>query len=93
MPLNNSKAEISALNNLSWNKDIAIIKSGKGNGIVILDRTDNANKVLSILADSSKFAPLNSDDIDIRRRIEGKSVCFLRNNLLKVNTSPNEMYR
>ena len=39
MPLNISKAEISALNKLSQSTGIVIIKPDKGNGIVILDRT------------------------------------------------------
>ena len=93
MPLNISKAELSALNNLSRNKNIVVMRPDKGNGVVILNRDDYINKVLSILDDPSKFCTLESDVLDICQRREGKLMRFLRDSLLKKGVIPDEVYR
>ena len=54
LPHNISKAEISALNKLCRNKNIVIIRPDKGNGVVILNRVDYVNKVLTLLGDRFK---------------------------------------
>ena len=43
-PLNISKAELSALKNLSKNRDLVILRPDKGNGVVILNKVDYIQK-------------------------------------------------
>lgn len=85
MPLNISKAEIVALKKLICNKDIVVTRPDKGNGIVILNRSDYINKVLSIIQDISKFKHLNTDILELCLKRENKLIRFLRDNLLKTN--------
>ena len=47
------------LQNLSKQKDIIIMKSDKGNGLVILDRKPYNNTIEEIISDTSKFEKLN----------------------------------
>ena len=49
------KDHLSALKNLRNNPDIVITKPDKGNGVVILDRSDYVAKMLTILSQESKF--------------------------------------
>ncbi|MCP3665243.1 MAG: hypothetical protein GY696_22555, partial [Gammaproteobacteria bacterium] len=58
-PCNLTKSEITAIKDLSANKNIVIQKADKGNSVVILDRLDYENKMLNILSDSSKFEKLS----------------------------------
>ena len=83
LPLNISKAETSALDNLSKNMDIIIIRPDKGNGVVILNRSDYIEKVEALLADASKFSKLDIDTHEICQRRENRLVRFLRDTLLK----------
>ena len=54
-----SKEELNALNKLVKNKDLVIQKAGKGNDIVILNRSDYISKLKKILEDTSKFERVN----------------------------------
>ena len=83
LPLNISKAELSALNKLCRNKDLIISCPDKGNGVVILDRQDYVRKVTSILEDTTKFLPLDSDMLEICQKRENRLLRFLRDSLLK----------
>ena len=47
--------EFAALRELRRNKSIVILKPDKGNGVVILNKSDYISKIDTILADSSKF--------------------------------------
>ena len=49
------------LKKLRLKKDIVILKPDKGNGVVILNRTDYVNQVLGIINDTSKFKTLDED--------------------------------
>ena len=49
------------LKRLQKNKDIVITKPDKGNGVVILDRTEYSKMVYEIVNDSSKFKKLEGD--------------------------------
>ena len=49
------------LRNLRKNKDIAIRKPDKENGVVILDRKIYNNAIEEIFSDTSKFEKLNED--------------------------------
>ena len=93
LPLNVSKAELSALNKLCKNKDIVIIRPDKGNGVVILNRPDYINKVETLLADSSKFKKLDCDMLNICQKREGKLIRFLRDTLQKQKSITDEVYR
>ena len=50
-----------ALRSLRKNKDIAITKPNKGNGIVILDSKLYDKAIQAIISDTSKFGKLNED--------------------------------
>ena len=52
---NLNKDEISALNTLSKNKDLLILKSDKDNSMVLIDKSDYLDKMCNILSDSKKF--------------------------------------
>ena len=93
LPLNISKAEISALNNLSKNRNIIIIRPDKGNGDVILNRSDYIEKDEALLADASKFSKLDIDTPEICQRRENRLVRFLRDTLLKQKIITEEVYR
>ena len=49
------------LRTLRKNKDIAITKRDKGNGVVILDRKLYNNAIEEIISDTSKFEKLSED--------------------------------
>ena len=83
LPLNISRAELSALKKLSRNKDLVIVRPDKGNGIVILDKLDYINKVELLLSDTCKFKKLNEDILDLCCKREGQLIRFLRDTLLK----------
>ena len=58
---NISREECNAFHKLLKNKGIVICRSDKGNGVVLLDRTDYINKLQDILNDSTKFQELPDD--------------------------------
>jgi len=61
--------------NLWKNKDIVILQPGKGNEVVVLDRTAYNRGILKTINDTSKFKPLS---IDPTLNREGKLQLFLR---------------
>ena len=63
---NLSKEEHIAFKGLLKNPNIVISKPDKGNGIVILNRTDYINKLETITNDSTKFTQLIDDPTDRR---------------------------
>ena len=52
---NLSKEELTALTNLSKNKDIVIQKSDKGNSVVIVDKDTYIKRMENLLSDQRKF--------------------------------------
>ena len=52
---NLSKEELTALTNLSKNKDIIIQKSDKGNSVVIVDKDTYVKRMENLLSDQKKF--------------------------------------
>ena len=58
-----SSDHFKVLKNLKNDNSIFIIKPGKGNGVVIINRDDYWSKMESILCDTNKFKPLNDDPI------------------------------
>ena len=74
-----SKHEINTLRNLSKDRSITICRPDKGTGVVILDKLDYENKMLTILNDQSKFKQLqNIDPLHLILRCEDKINRFLR---------------
>ena len=63
---NLTKPELDAFKLLVKNKNIAICKPDKGNGVGVLDRSDYSAKMIKIISDSSKFVEL-PDDPTIKR--------------------------
>ena len=56
-----STSERSAMRNLRMNADIVISKPDKGSGVVIMDRHEYVEKMLSILHDTTKFQRVSSE--------------------------------
>ena len=74
-----SDKEQSALKSLSKDKTIIIARPDKGNGVVLMDKTDYTQKVNTILSDSSKFKPiLDREEIKIVFTLEDKINNFLQ---------------
>ena len=48
------------LNDLRRNPNVVILKPDKGNGVVILNRSDYDSGLLKIISDSTKFKPIKS---------------------------------
>ena len=59
---NLSEVESIALKNLIEPKDQVIQKAGKGNKVVITDRTKYLEGIKSLLSDNSKFMQLPTDE-------------------------------
>ena len=57
------------LTNLRKNIDIVVLKPDKGNGVVVLNRTDYTKGIMDIINDTHKFKELDNDPATIR---EGK---------------------
>ena len=49
------------LKKLRRNKNIVVLKPDKGNGVVILDRSDYSRKILEIIENTGKFVKLDND--------------------------------
>ena len=72
-----------ALRNLSQNENIVVLRPDKGNGVVILNRSDYIEKVETPLLDVSKFRKLDVNVLDLCLKQEGKLIRYLRDTLLK----------
>ena len=93
LPLNISKVELLALKNLSRNKEIVVLRPDKGNGVVILNRTDYVSKIESLLEDATKFRPLDTDILDLCTKREGKLIRYLRDTLQKNDIISESVYK
>ena len=78
-----SSDEFKVLKNLKNDNSIFIIKPGKGNGVVILNRDDYRSKIEPILSETNKFKPLNDDPIKTTFKLEST----VRRLLCKLNKS------
>ena len=61
-----SKGELLAFKQLSTNNNIVITKPDKGNGVVIMNRSDYLSKLLDIVSDPTKFKLLTEDPTEQR---------------------------
>jgi len=83
---------LSALRNLSKNKDLVIVRPDKGNGFVILNKADYIDKVELLLSDTEKFKLLDYDVLDLCIKCEGQLIRFLRDTLLKQRAISESVY-
>ena len=61
---------VSFLRNLGKRDDLYISKPDKGNGVVILNRSDYVSKMSEILSDNTKFIPVNDDCYKLSQVLE-----------------------
>jgi hypothetical protein len=73
-----SKDEFKTLKDLQKDDTIVIINPDKGNGIVVLDRTNYISKMHDILSDENKFVPMNDDLVKTTIKREEKVQTFLK---------------
>lgn len=72
------KGDISLLRTLASNKDIIVTRPDKGNGIVILNRSDYIRSVTSIISDTSRFLEITEPISKFCIKVEDKVNNFLR---------------
>ena len=72
VPKNSSSAEVCALRNLAADSELVVCKPDKGNGIVLLNKSDYTNKMESLISDTNKFRPLNCDLLKLSLQREDK---------------------
>ena len=76
---NLSKEEFQSLQDLKKRKDIVFCKPDKGQGVVVLNRQDYANKLLNILNDKDKFKLLKEDPTERRESSLQRYLRYLKN--------------
>ena len=91
LSLNVSKDELSFLNRLCRNKGIAITRPDTENGVVNFNGTDFFSKAMSILDNTPKFTPLDTNALDINQKRENKLILFLWD-LVKKSFVPYTIY-
>ena len=87
------KSVLQALKGLANNKDLVINKPDKGNGVVIMDRTDYVSKVMDILGDPQKFRENPNVDLYKPTLSLETEVRFLLKELLKKGVIDIKQYR
>ena len=80
---------VKVLKKLMSNKDLVICRPDKGNGIVLLDKRDYTNKMLTLLSDTSKFSIVNEPFHKVAFRSEDKvnRLLLKLKNLNKISSS------
>ena len=66
------KYAFNILRKLGKNENLYISRPDKGNGIVILNRSDYISKVTTILSDSSKFISVDENSYKLTQRLESR---------------------
>ena len=79
------------LKGLKEDKNIVLIKPDKGNGVVILNRSDYTSKMDAVLNDETKFKLLTSDPVKATLNQENKLRNFLKE-LKRENAITDELY-
>lgn len=93
------------LKNLRENHDLYISRPDKGNGVVILNRTDYISKMSDLLSDTSKFIRVTDDIYKLSQRLEqrlnktllslfqaGKIDKFTYEKIRAVGSNPGKLY-
>ena len=55
------KQQLEILKTLAQRKDVIVLKPDKGNGVVLLNKSDYVKKMNIILSDGAKFETVNED--------------------------------
>ena len=76
---NLSKEEFQAFQRLKKRDDIVFCKPDKGNGVVILNKTDYNRKIQALINDKSKFKQLKEDPTEKRELCLQKYLRYLKN--------------
>ena len=90
--LNNNitSKDIATLKALSSNKNIVFLKPDKGNGVVIINKSEYIEKMNNILSDNTKFKGIDRDIFKLIISLEDKITRFLRHlknvNVIDSNT-------
>src|SRR4029079_2400306 len=71
-PTRSDKRNASILRALGKNESIFVSRPDKGNGVVILNRSDYVLKMSDLLSDSSKFVPITDDCYKLCQRLENR---------------------
>uniref|UniRef100_A0A5K4F1X7 Reverse transcriptase domain-containing protein n=1 Tax=Schistosoma mansoni TaxID=6183 RepID=A0A5K4F1X7_SCHMA len=79
-----------ALKNLQCRSDIVILRPDKGSGVVVINKCEYKDKMLSILGDQSKFLQDVSSNINVRKLESRVKSNLLK--LLKMNVINNEEF-
>ena len=87
----NDHRSYSILRKLGKNENLFISKPDKGNGIVILNRSDYVTKMQHTLSDTSKFVPTDENCYKLTHRLESRLNKFLLT-LYKVNKIDKNTY-
>ena len=66
------KTTASVLKKLGKNQDIYVSRPDKGNGVVIINRTDYLQKMTDLLSDTSKFTLIQEDCYKLSLRLENR---------------------
>ena len=79
---------------LGKNENLYISRPDKGNGIVILNRSDYISKVTTVLSDSTKFISLDENSYKLTQRLESRLnktlLAFYKSNKLDKITAPRQ---
>ena len=73
---NLSKEELTALTNLSKNKDIIIQKSDKGNSVVIVDKDTYIKRMENLLSDQRKFEKVALKNVAFLNFVVNQEKCI-----------------
>ena len=63
--------ELQAITTLRQNKSIIVCKPDKGNGVVLLNKSDYVKKMENILLDKSKFKPSTNNILKQLKKFQG----------------------
>lgn len=77
IPHNLSSSQINSLKLLSQDKSIVILKPDKGNGVVVINKTEYVTKMDQILQ-TNKFIKVHEDPLKLTYKLENKVNVFLR---------------
>ena len=73
---NLSKEELTALTNLSKNKDIVIQKSDKGNSVAIVDKDTYIKRMENLLSDQRKFEKVALKNVAFLNFVVNQEKCI-----------------
>jgi len=74
----NKRGDMATIKSIAGNKSIYVTRPDKGNGIVILDRSQYLDKVNTILSDQTKFCKVDENEAKLLLRLEDKLNNVLR---------------